>query len=281
MLVGGTKAAARPETADAETSAPAAIAGHDQTAADPAAAVHAALVAKGAGERGSQLAVVKLEAAPPPGPKAAHSSEQATAVEVELSKASSPQSSRSASTTGTVEFVESGDVNTSGSSGGGSGAESGSKGSKERPSSRKLVHVASGSLLDVQSGGSSGAATSLPPGALSCRSCAAHDTQEALLHVSPTAFAALAAHLVQLTLSSCTCGHAQRALHGTVAQQRLTRCSGCCLLEFGVQSRCCHRPSSAPRRSCFLLPAPTRGTWRRCRDSTTPSASCSAPLRCA
>ena len=197
VLIGSTKAPVPPEAAKAETSVPAAAAvSQDQTAADSAAVVHAAPAAGGGDKRGDALAMVKLEAPPPLAVKVA-SSERTAAVDVLLPKAGSPRSSRSASTTGAVDSE---DVNTSSSSGGGSGAESGSDGSKERPSSRKLVHVAGGSLVDVQSGGSSGAATSLPSGALSCRSCAAHDTREALLHVSPTAFAALAAHLVQLTL---------------------------------------------------------------------------------
>jgi hypothetical protein len=145
-------------------SAPAAAAaGHQQAAADPAV-VHAAPAAKGAHGRGDPLAVVKIEPAPLPALKVASPSEVTTAVDARLPKASSPRSSRSASTTGVV--VESEDVDTSYSSGGsGSGAEAASIGGKEHPSSGTLLaHATSASVTEARSGGSSSssAATSLP-----------------------------------------------------------------------------------------------------------------------
>ena len=164
-----------PEAADADADADApaaAAAGHDQTAAGSAVVGHKVPSAEGADVRGDMLAVVKLEAPPLPAVKVA-SPEGTAAVNPLLSKASSPRSSRSASTTG-VGNSEEFDTSSNSSGGGGSGAESGSIVGKDHLSDGKLVSAGSGSLVDVRSGGSSGTATCLPPGASTPRLCAGY-----------------------------------------------------------------------------------------------------------
>lgn len=185
MLIGNSKASVPPEAADtdADAGAPAAAAaGHDQTAADSAVVGHKVPSAEGADVRGDMLAIVKLEAPPLPAVKVASPEETAT-VSPLLPKASSPRSSRSASTTGVVNSEEF-DTSSNSSGGGGSGAESGSIGGKDHLSNGKLVSAGSGSVVDVRSGGSSGAATSLPPGASTTRLCSGY-LRERPLFVSP------------------------------------------------------------------------------------------------